>query len=73
MIFPFGRMIPANAFLFYVFEVPQHDYATSTYILFGGDKPLDPSRKKPEWQLTEAEQAIIHSICGPEMKAYGVE
>ncbi len=41
VIFPFGRMIPANAFLFYVFEVPQHDYATSTYILFGGDKPLD--------------------------------
>ena len=41
VMLPFGRMIPANAFLFYVFEVPQHDFATSTYILFGGDKPFD--------------------------------
>jgi nitrite reductase/ring-hydroxylating ferredoxin subunit len=40
IMFPFGRMIPANAFLFYVFEIPRHDTATSTYILFGGDEPL---------------------------------
>ncbi len=41
VIFPTGRIIPAPAFQFYVFEVPQDDHKTSTYLVCHGEKPVD--------------------------------
>jgi phthalate 4,5-dioxygenase oxygenase subunit len=41
VMMPTGRIIPAPAFQFYVFEVPQDDYKTSTYLICHGDKPVD--------------------------------
>lgn len=41
VIFPTGRIIPAPSFQFYVFEVPQDDHKTSTYLVCHGDKPVD--------------------------------
>ena len=41
VIFPCGRIIPAPAFQFYVFEVPQHDAKTSTYLICHGAQPVD--------------------------------
>jgi phthalate 4,5-dioxygenase oxygenase subunit len=41
VIFPCGRIIPAPAFQFYVFEVPQHDAKTSTYLICHGTQPID--------------------------------
>jgi phthalate 4,5-dioxygenase oxygenase subunit len=38
---PVGRIIPAAAFEYFVFEVPQDDTSTSTYIVVHGDKPID--------------------------------
>lgn len=40
VVFPTGRIIPAPAFQFFVYEVPQDDYKTSTYIIVHGDKPV---------------------------------
>ncbi|WP_419690422.1 Rieske 2Fe-2S domain-containing protein [Burkholderia theae] len=39
-IVPYGRIIPAPAFLFTVFEVPEDDTHTSTYIVVHGDSPV---------------------------------
>jgi phthalate 4,5-dioxygenase oxygenase subunit len=39
-IVPYGRIIPAPAFLFTVLEVPQDDTHTSTYIVVHGDSPV---------------------------------
>ena len=41
VIFPCGRIIPAPAFQFYVFEVPQHDAKTSTYLICHGAQAID--------------------------------
>jgi phthalate 4,5-dioxygenase oxygenase subunit len=41
VMMPTGRIIPAPAFQFYVFEVPQDDFKTSTYLICHGDKPVD--------------------------------
>lgn len=41
VMFPTGRLIPANAFGFYVFEIPQDDFVTSTYLVFDSPTPLD--------------------------------
>lgn len=40
VILPTGRIIPAPAFQFYVFEVPQHDERTSTYLICHGPHPV---------------------------------
>jgi phthalate 4,5-dioxygenase len=40
VIFPTGRIIPAPAFQFFVFEVPQDDGKTSTYLVVHGAKPI---------------------------------
>ncbi|WP_028221410.1 Rieske 2Fe-2S domain-containing protein [Paraburkholderia oxyphila] len=39
-IVPYGRIIPAPAFLFTVLEVPEDDMHTSTYIVVHGDAPI---------------------------------
>jgi phenylpropionate dioxygenase-like ring-hydroxylating dioxygenase large terminal subunit len=39
-IVPYGRIIPATAFLFTVLEVPVDDTHTSTYIIVHGDAPV---------------------------------
>lgn len=39
-IVPYGRVIPAPAFLFTVFEVPEDDTHTSTYIVVHGGAPV---------------------------------
>jgi phthalate 4,5-dioxygenase oxygenase subunit len=39
-IVPYGRVIPATAFLFTVLEVPQDDTHTSTYIIVHGNSPV---------------------------------
>lgn len=41
VILPVLRIIPAAAFQFYVFEVPQNDEVTSTYLIAHGGKPVD--------------------------------
>lgn len=41
VLLPFARVIPAPAFQFFVFEVPQGDTVTSTYIIAHGPKPID--------------------------------
>lgn len=43
IMFPYCRIVPAPAFEFFVFEAPQDDYKTSTYIVVHGDKPIDRS------------------------------
>jgi phenylpropionate dioxygenase-like ring-hydroxylating dioxygenase large terminal subunit len=39
-IVPYGRIIPAPAFLFTVLEVPEDDTHTSTYIVVHGETPI---------------------------------
>jgi phthalate 4,5-dioxygenase oxygenase subunit len=41
VLLPFARIIPAPSFQFFVFEVPQEDTVTSTYIIAHGAKPID--------------------------------
>ena len=42
VIFPTGRIIPApNTFQYFLFEVPQNDHVTSTYIVCHGQKKAD--------------------------------
>lgn len=42
VIFPTGRIIPApNTFQYFLFEVPQNDHVTSTYIVCHGEKKAD--------------------------------
>ena len=55
-ILPVTRIIPAPAFQFFVFEVPQSDTVTSTYIVAHGPKPIDRAEiirimglKEPFW------------------------
>ncbi|MDG2111761.1 MAG: hypothetical protein P8N02_03995, partial [Actinomycetota bacterium] len=43
VLLPTGRIIPAPAFQFYVFEVPQHDGRTSTYLISHGPHPVERS------------------------------
>ncbi|HKT54987.1 MAG TPA: Rieske 2Fe-2S domain-containing protein [Caulobacteraceae bacterium] len=40
IFFPTGRIIPAPSYQFFVFETPQDDASTSTYIIVHGDKPI---------------------------------
>jgi len=41
IFFPTGRIVPAPAYQFFVFETPQDDFRTSTYIVVQGEKPVD--------------------------------
>jgi len=41
LIMPYGRIIPAPSFFFHVFEVPDGDYSTSTYIIVHGYAPVN--------------------------------
>jgi phthalate 4,5-dioxygenase oxygenase subunit len=41
VMLPTGRIIPANAFQFYVFEIPMHDELTATYLVFHGPHEQD--------------------------------
>lgn len=41
VMFPTGRIIPAHAFDFYVFEIPMRDDLTATYLVFDAPGPLD--------------------------------
>lgn len=41
VMLPFCRVIPAPAFQFFVFEVPQTDYLTATFIIVHGATPID--------------------------------
>ena len=41
VMFPLGRLIPAHAFDFYVFEIPMHDTLTATYVVFDAPDALD--------------------------------
>jgi phthalate 4,5-dioxygenase len=41
LIMPYGRIIPAPSFFFHVFEVPDGDYSTSTYIIVHGYAPAN--------------------------------
>ena len=41
VMFPTGRIIPANAFQFYVFEIPMTDEMTATYLVFHGPDKQD--------------------------------
>lgn len=41
VMLPTGRIIPANAFQFYVFEVPMQDDLTATYLVFHGPDKQD--------------------------------
>jgi phthalate 4,5-dioxygenase oxygenase subunit len=43
-IVPYGRVIPAPAYSFAVFEVPDDDTHTSTYIVVYGNAPVDEDR-----------------------------
>lgn len=43
-IVPYGRVIPAPAFLFTVFEVPEDDTHTSTYIVVHGKAPVSEDK-----------------------------
>lgn len=40
VLLPMGRIIPAPSFQLYVFEVPQHDGRTSTYLINHGPHPV---------------------------------
>jgi len=46
VILPTGRIIPITQYQFFVFEVPQDDYRTSTYIVAHGPKPFDREKMK---------------------------
>lgn len=41
VVLPTCRIIPAPAFQFFVFEVPQNDHVTSTYLLCHGPKAIE--------------------------------
>jgi phenylpropionate dioxygenase-like ring-hydroxylating dioxygenase large terminal subunit len=43
-IMPYGRIIPAPSFFFHVFEVPENDVRTSTYIVAHGYAPVDRAK-----------------------------
>lgn len=40
IMLPTARIVPAPAYEFFVFETPQDDHVTSTYIVVHGDKPI---------------------------------
>jgi phthalate 4,5-dioxygenase oxygenase subunit len=46
VIFPTGRIIPITQYQFFVFEVPQDDFKTSTYIVAHGPKPFDRDKMR---------------------------
>jgi len=41
LIMPYGRIIPAPSFYFHVFEVPDTDARTSTYLVIHGHSPVN--------------------------------
>jgi len=41
VMLPFCRVIPAPAYQFFVFEVPQTDHLTATFIIVHGPRPVD--------------------------------
>jgi phthalate 4,5-dioxygenase len=62
VLLPFARVIPAPAFQFFVFEVPQADTVTSTYIIAHGAKPIDRAEiirimglREPFWDDTSCD------------------
>ena len=62
VLLPFARIIPAPAFQFFVFEVPQEDTVTSTYIIAHGAKPIDRAEmirimglREPFWNDTDCD------------------
>jgi phthalate 4,5-dioxygenase oxygenase subunit len=46
VILPTGRIIPITQYQFFVFEVPQDDIKTSTYIVAHGPKPFERAKMK---------------------------
>ncbi len=46
VIFPTGRVIPLPQYQFFVFEVPQDDLKTSTYVIAHGAKPFDRDKMR---------------------------
>ncbi|HWM47607.1 MAG TPA: Rieske 2Fe-2S domain-containing protein [Xanthobacteraceae bacterium] len=46
VILPTGRIIPLPQYQFFVFEVPQDDVRTSTYIIAHGPKPFDRAKMR---------------------------
>jgi phthalate 4,5-dioxygenase oxygenase subunit len=46
VIFPTCRIIPLTQYQFFVFEVPQDDVKTSTYIIAHGPKPFDRAKMR---------------------------
>jgi phthalate 4,5-dioxygenase oxygenase subunit len=46
VILPTGRVIPLAQYQFFVFEVPQDDVKTSTYIIAHGPKPFDRAKMR---------------------------
>ncbi len=53
VIMPVLRIIPLREYQFFVFEVPQDDYRTSTYIVCHGPKPFDREKMKVVLGLTD--------------------
>ncbi len=46
VILPTGRIIPIAQYQFFIFEVPQDDFKTSTYIVAHGPKPFDRAKMR---------------------------
>lgn len=53
VIMPVLRIIPLREYQFFVFEVPQDDHRTSTYIVCHGPKPFDREKMKVVLGLTD--------------------
>jgi phthalate 4,5-dioxygenase oxygenase subunit len=53
VIMPVLRIIPLREYQFFVFEVPQDDHKTSTYIVCHGPKPFDREKMKVVLGLTD--------------------
>ena len=46
VILPTGRIIPLAQYQFFIFEVPQDDFKTSTFIVAHGPKPFDRAKMR---------------------------
>jgi len=46
VILPVGRIIPLTQYQFFIFEVPQDDVRTSTFIVAHGPKPFDRAKMR---------------------------
>lgn len=54
VMMPTGRIIPLREYQFFVFEVPQDDEKTSTYIIAHGPKPFDRDKMRAVLGLDDA-------------------